>query len=197
MRLMPRLRSALHRCKYSVSPSSSISFFNRASNMVAPPLDRTTRHEFRHSFDLELLQMCVERVVEKRRALEDLRVVHTEIRKSLADGPEPRGLARRVHLGREVGSMDDLCQPLERFVFRESLPDQHLERASPPIVAMRISCAGRVESDGSFALLDGGHLPRLDEEDLGFRIQKLSNQPAGCRPVDVNAFARDPLHSWR
>src|SRR6266540_1141863 len=73
-----------------------------------------------------------------------------------------------------------------------SLSSTRASNEQRPRVAVVICRFRRVEADGSFAILDRGHLLGFDEEDLGLRIEKSSDQPAGCRPVDVDAFTRHP-----
>src|SRR6266545_5839676 len=138
--------------------------------------------------------MRVKRVVEKRRSLEDVGVVLAYLRKTLADGPQIRRLGGDVHLRRKVRAVDDPGESPERLVARKSLVDKGLKRAAAALVAVAICRFRRVEADGSFALLNCGHLLGFDEEDLGLRIEKSSDQTAGGRPVDVDAFTRHPLH---
>src|SRR6266508_5914988 len=131
--------------------------------------------------------MRVKRVVEKRRSLEDVGVVLAYLCKTMADGPQTRRLGGDLHIRRKVRAVHDPGESLERLVARKSLVDEGLKRAAAALVAVVICRFRRVEADGSFAILDRGHLLGFDEEDLGLRIEKSSDQPAGCRPVDVDA----------
>src|SRR5262249_9606610 len=149
------------------------------------------------SFRTRALKMRVKRVVEERGPLEDVRVVFSDVGKSLADSPEARRLTRDVHFGREVGSVHDLAEALESGISLQLLIDQSLEGAPAPFIAVRVGRPRGVEADRSFALLNLGDLVRLDEENFGLPIQESPDQPPCRRPVDMDAFARHPFHGRR
>src|SRR5262245_34535192 len=97
-------------------------------------------------------QVCVERVVQKGSAIQNLGVVGGDVRESLADRPESGGLRRAIDLFREVGAMDDASEPHQRGVRGETLGDELLEGAAALRVGVRIPRAGRVEADRALAL---------------------------------------------
>src|SRR5262249_6072840 len=98
-----------------------------------------------------------------------------------------------------VGAVDDPREGPEGRVSRQALGDELLEGAAPLPVTVRVAGAGGVEADRPLPLLHSGHLPRLDEEDLGLGIEETADEPDGGRPVDVDPATGDPFHaaaSW-
>ena len=90
--------------------------------------------------------------------------------------------------------MDDARQAHQRRVVRQPFRHELLEGASVGRVLVRVPGPGSVEPDRAFAVLDGGDLLALDEQDLRVRVQESPDQPSGRRPVDANVFSRDPFH---
>src|SRR5258708_1385418 len=122
--------------------------------------------------------MHEQRVVNERRALDDLRVVFRDGgTESLTDGPQAGGFRRDVDLLRKIGAVHDERETLEGGIAGEVLVAELLERAPPAFVLMRISRARRVESDRVLAILHRRDFIRLDEENLRGRIEKSPDQP--------------------
>src|SRR3954464_11412252 len=142
-----------------------------------------------------LAQVGIERVVEEGRALNDLAVIGSDRRKSLADGPESRRLGSRPDLRGKVCSVDDQCQLPQRRIVGETLVYQLLERAATAFISVWIASTRGVKSKGILVKLDGLDLLGRDETDLRFRVEESPNQPSGRRPVDVHVLARYPPHS--
>src|SRR6266542_306766 len=108
---------------------------------------------FSLSFRRRAFQMSVERVVEERRPCEDVGVILPDVGESLTDGPETGRLAGDVHLGGKVGPVNDPAQTSERVVLWRSFLHQRLEGTATALIAMRVGCARRVETDRSFSFL--------------------------------------------
>src|SRR5262245_55836956 len=64
------------------------------------------------------------------------------------------------------------------------------------VILASLSSAWGVEACGATRRLQLGDLLRRDEEELGLRIEKPTDEPAGAGPVDSNSCASEPFHHY-
>src|SRR5260370_20914232 len=139
--------------------------------------------------------MDQERVVNERRALDDLAIIFRDlIAEALTDGPQSRGFRSDVDLLRKVGAVNDQRETLQSEIAWKVLVNELLERAPPTLILMWIARARGVEPDRVLPLLQGCNLVRFDKDDLCVRVNESSDQPRGRGPIHVDPFARCPFH---
>src|SRR5262249_6608790 len=138
--------------------------------------------------------MRIERVIEKRRALQNLFVIPADVGESLADGPKPSRFWCDADLLGKIGSVDDQGEPGERRVPGKALGDELLEGTETLLIFVRIYGSRRIETESSVARLDAGDLMGLDENNLRLKIKESLDQPAGRRALAVNGYPHAPFH---
>ena len=99
----------------------------------------------------------------------------------------------RMRIGRvQIGSFNNLAHEKEFRVADAVLLENRIER---DVFAMMTQLA--VWNVEYSAVLDGGPIGVLRQKnELGTRIDEPFNQPRTRNPVHLNAFARNPFHSF-
>src|SRR5262249_1323720 len=102
----------------------------------------------------------------------------------------------RVQLVLDVSRLHDTCHLKERLVMGEPLLDKSRKGTAALPVAVWISGARGVETDGSAGGLPRSDLFRWHEEEFGLRIEEAADEPASGSSVDLYSCACDPFNGY-
>src|SRR5260370_21526463 len=112
--------------------------------------------------------------------------------KAVGEGLEPSSLRRDLDIGRDIGSVHDQSEPLERRVLQSVLEQDRLKAAAAVDVAQLDSA--HVIGMCALSLGDGQHLRRGHVQELSIRNDEALDQPGAGDSVDAGVFAGHPLH---
>src|SRR5260370_6707010 len=112
--------------------------------------------------------------------------------KAVGDRLEPGSLRRDLDIGRDIGSVHDQSEPLERRVLQSVLEQDRLKAAAAVDVAQLYSAY--VIGMRPFSIGDGQHLRRGHVQELSIWIDEALDQPGAGDSVDAGVFAGHPLH---
>src|SRR5258707_2296695 len=113
-------------------------------------------------------------------------------RKAVGDRLEPGSLRRDANIGRDIRSVHDQGEPLERRVLQSELEQDRLKAAAAVDVAQLDSA--HVIGMRALSFGDGHHLRRGHVQELGVWIDEAFDQPGAGDSVDAGVFAGHPLH---
>jgi hypothetical protein len=170
-------------------------------------LDEQQRRMFsrsmsRRTVGLMLRERSIERVVEKCRALDSLRVVAGDEGKGAADEAEPSRLGH-VNPLRRVGVTNDHAHRAERRVVDTPVLDQRFERRAVAGVARWVRRAGRVKAGATKPMRFVCDLAGRNEHEDSVWIDEAADEPRRRRTIDLDPALGDPVHdtsmgvTWR
>src|SRR5258708_21168738 len=113
-------------------------------------------------------------------------------RKAVGDRLEPGSLRRDANIGRDIRSVHDQSEPLERRVLQSELEQDRLEAEAAGDVAQLDSA--HVIGMRALSFGDGHHLRRGHVQELGVWIDEAFDQPGAGDSVNAGVFAGHPLH---
>src|SRR5260370_42410203 len=105
---------------------------------------------------------------------------------------ETSSLRRDANIGRDIRSVHDQSEPLERRVLQSELEQDRLKAAAAVDVAQLDSA--HVIGMRALSFGDGHHLRRGHVQELGVWIDEAFDQPGAGDSVDAGVFAGHPLH---
>src|SRR5712692_7099703 len=113
-------------------------------------------------------------------------------RKAVGDRPEPGSVRRDANIGRDIRSVHNQSEPLERRVLQSELEQDRL-KAAPAVDVAQFDSA-HVIGMRALSFGDGHHLRRGHVQELGVWIDEALDQPGARDSVDAGVFAGHPLH---
>src|SRR6266446_4768748 len=113
-------------------------------------------------------------------------------RKAVGDRLEPSSVRRDANIGRDIRSVHNQSEPLERRVFQSELEQDRLKAAAAVDVTQLDSA--HVIGMRTLSFGDGHHLRRGHVQELGVWIDEAFDQPGAGDSVNAGVFAGHPLH---